>query len=326
MPSSPLDRVLRACACAVALSFVSCVSSPTTELGPYPENDGTIAVGAVLPDLSFEGVDGEGVPATLALADFRRSPEDRELLLVVVNGGAWCGSCLYPRDHADTLLDGLAGRERVTRLDLVIGDRDNAPADQDVAREWHEAITLDGVAVGADPAHRLAPLLEGPHTALPLVAIVDAASLRVLDALSSPPPVELRNALARALATLEGRPAPSPERDVLVDGVFHEDEWALLQTITVPGAPPSDPSNAVADDPAAQALGRALFEDRGLSSSGEQSCASCHAREHALSDGRARARGAGEGTRRTPSIALAAHARWQFWDGRADTLWAQALG
>ena len=38
------------------------------------------------------------------------------------------------------------------------------------------------------------------------------------------------------------------------------------------------------------------------------------------------AKGAALGDRRTPSIALAAHARWQFWDGRADSLWAQALG
>ena len=27
-----------------------------------------------------------------------------------------------------------------------------------------------------------------------------------------------------------------------------------------------------------------------------------------------------------PSVLLAAHARWQFWDGRADTLWMQAVG
>ena len=36
--------------------------------------------------------------------------------------------------------------------------------------------------------------------------------------------------------------------------------------------------------------------------------------------------GIGIGRRRAPSVALAAHGRWQFWDGRADTLWSQALG
>jgi cytochrome c peroxidase len=82
----------------------------------------------------------------------------------------------------------------------------------------------------------------------------------------------------------------------------------------------------VADDPAAAALGKALFEDAGLSPSGKVSCASCHDPTKQLSDARPRAVGAAEGTRRTPTIALAAHARWQTWDGRADTLWAQALG
>jgi cytochrome c peroxidase len=30
--------------------------------------------------------------------------------------------------------------------------------------------------------------------------------------------------------------------------------------------------------------------------------------------------------RNAPALALAAHSRWQFWDGRADRLWVQALG
>jgi len=94
----------------------------------------------------------------------------------------------------------------------------------------------------------------------------------------------------------------------------------------LPGAPPDDPTNAVADDPAARALGKALFFDAGLSPSNEVSCATCHDPAEHLSDGRPVAKGAGTGDRRTPSIALAAHARWQLWDGRADTLWAQALG
>src|SRR6185437_10553934 len=74
------------------------------------------------------------------------------------------------------------------------------------------------------------------------------------------------------------------------------------------------------------ALGKALFSDPGLSPSNEVSCATCHDPRKHLTDGRPVAQGAGPGDRRTPAIALAAHARWQFWDGRADTLWAQALG
>jgi hypothetical protein len=56
------------------------------------------------------------------------------------------------------------------------------------------------------------------------------------------------------------------------------------------------------------------------------SCATCHVREKGFADGRARGLGLAEGDRHTPSATLAAHAPFQFWDGRADTLWQQALG
>src|SRR6185436_19313209 len=42
--------------------------------------------------------------------------------------------------------------------------------------------------------------------------------------------------------------------------------------------------------------------------------------------GRATSQGVAVGDRNAPSVLFAAHARWQFWDGRADTLWMQALG
>jgi cytochrome c peroxidase len=35
--------------------------------------------------------------------------------------------------------------------------------------------------------------------------------------------------------------------------------------------------------------------------------------------------GPGVGFRRTPSLWNVAYNRWYFWDGRADTLWSQAL-
>jgi cytochrome c peroxidase len=36
--------------------------------------------------------------------------------------------------------------------------------------------------------------------------------------------------------------------------------------------------------------------------------------------------GVAKGDRNSPSLLLASHQRWQFWDGRADTLWMQATG
>ncbi len=92
------------------------------------------------------------------------------------------------------------------------------------------------------------------------------------------------------------------------------------------GAPPSDPSNAVADNQQAANLGHALFFDKRLSANGEVSCASCHQPERGFTDGLAHARGIGQLDRKTMSVVGAAHSTWQFWDGRKDSLWSQALG
>jgi cytochrome c peroxidase len=94
-----------------------------------------------------------------------------------------------------------------------------------------------------------------------------------------------------------------------------------------PAGPPPDPSNAKADDPKAAALGKQLFFDPALSPSGKVSCASCHEPTRELSDGVPQSMGGvSRVDRNAPAIALAAYGRWQFWDGRADSLWMQALG
>ena len=90
-------------------------------------------------------------------------------------------------------------------------------------------------------------------------------------------------------------------------------------------APPADPTNRVADDPRAARLGRYLFFDPGLSRDGTVACATCHDPARAFSDGKPVAETLGRGTRRTPSIVNAAYMRWLFWDGRADSLWSQAV-
>ncbi len=91
-------------------------------------------------------------------------------------------------------------------------------------------------------------------------------------------------------------------------------------------SPPSDPSNRWSDDSAAAALGQRLFFDVRLSANGTVSCASCHDPERNFQDGVALARGIGTTDRRTMPLAGAAHSRHFFWDGRKDSLWAQALG
>ena len=89
--------------------------------------------------------------------------------------------------------------------------------------------------------------------------------------------------------------------------------------------PPPDPGNRFGDDPAAAALGEALFADPALSRNGRVACQTCHQPERAFSDGLARSVGLATLRRNAPSLLDVGYQRWLFWDGRADSLWSQAL-
>ena len=112
-----------------------------------------------------------------------------------------------------------------------------------------------------------------------------------------------------------------------------EDQWTreeldLLNGMSLRelGPAPADPTNRVADDPRAAAFGRKLFFETRLSANGQVSCATCHIPEREFQDGAPLARGVGVTNRRTMPIAGMAHSPFLFWDGRKDSLWAQALG
>ncbi len=76
------------------------------------------------------------------------------------------------------------------------------------------------------------------------------------------------------------------------------------------------------------ALGKLLFHDKRLSADGSVSCASCHRGDKAFTDGAAVAQGLNGqlGVRNAPTIVNAAFFETLFWDGRANSLEAQALG
>ena len=84
-----------------------------------------------------------------------------------------------------------------------------------------------------------------------------------------------------------------------------------------------DPTNRVADSNEAALLGKALFFDARLSPDGRFSCATCHDPERAFTDGKALPEGRGQITRNSPTLLNVGRRRWLFWDGRADSLWAQ---
>ena len=68
-----------------------------------------------------------------------------------------------------------------------------------------------------------------------------------------------------------------------------------------------------------------FFFDTRFSKDGTVACATCHSPFHGFADVEATSLGAGRGTRNAPTLLNAAYNQWQFWDGRSDTLWSQAL-
>jgi cytochrome c peroxidase len=110
--------------------------------------------------------------------------------------------------------------------------------------------------------------------------------------------------------------------------VWNKEELAKLESLWIGSLPPlpPDPSNASGDLPEAAVLGQKLFFDTRFSLNGEVACATCHLPDQAFQDGLPRAQGIGVTNRRTMPIAGTAYSPWQFWDGRKDSQWAQALG
>jgi cytochrome c peroxidase len=114
-------------------------------------------------------------------------------------------------------------------------------------------------------------------------------------------------------------------------------------------APPPDPSNRVADDPAAQRFGQRLFFEAAFSGrllegdndgtsatlgrqgeAGRVSCAGCHLPAAGFVDTRSPhsqvSLGAQWTLRKTPQLLEVAFAPLYNWDGRRDAIWNQALG
>ena len=106
------------------------------------------------------------------------------------------------------------------------------------------------------------------------------------------------------------------------------EELAVLASLSLKRLPPvpTDLSNAVERQPAAIELGRRLFNDARLSRNGAVACATCHDPAKQFQDGLPVSQGVGTGSRRAMPIVGAGHSPWLFWDGRKDSLWAQALG
>ncbi len=109
---------------------------------------------------------------------------------------------------------------------------------------------------------------------------------------------------------------------------WNEKEVAQIRELWIGslGEMPNDPNNAVAEDPKAVEFGYKLFFDKRFSSNGEVACANCHNPDYAFTDGEQLAEGVGQAGRNTPTIIGSVYQDAWFWDGRADSMWSQALG
>lgn len=121
--------------------------------------------------------------------------------------------------------------------------------------------------------------------------------------------------------------APPPTTAELAAGLgIGADELPVVLAMTPLPGMPADPTNRVADDPAAARLGQALYFDPRLSGSGDFSCATCHDPELGFGDGLVLSEAAGTTGRHAPHLWDVGYQRWFFWDGRCDSLWCQATG
>jgi len=107
-----------------------------------------------------------------------------------------------------------------------------------------------------------------------------------------------------------------------------DDELATLRSLWIGSLPPlpPDPSNKYSDNPKAAALGKKLFSDSRFSDNNKVSCATCHREDYNFSDNLPLSHGMGTTARRSMPLIGTAYNAWFFWDGRKDSLWAQALG
>jgi cytochrome c peroxidase len=156
-----------------------------------------------------------------------------------------------------------------------------------------------------------------------------------------------QRSLAASLAFVCASLSGCVDEAELVDGLYTEAEWARISELSPLPAPPEDPSNKFADDPDAAVLGQMFYFEKSITAAlvvgddgsnggfgevGEEdthSCEGCHSGPW-FDDQRSMPNnvslGVDWGTRNSPPVVNSAFYEWFYWDGRADSLWAQALG
>jgi cytochrome c peroxidase len=285
---------------------------------PYPDVGNAVDLGVPLPDMRFEGES-----QAVSLRDWYAPCETRPRLLIVRTLAVWSGPSQYAAAHTSRVWSHPMS-DRFALLDLVALNADNTPASRADLVAWRSLYDRVPTMLAADPGYQFQPLYVSAGD-LPLYVLVDTRSMQIARVVTNPSSEDLAYTITEVFSEIDGLPRPPTTRPTLYDNRFTAEQWDMIRAMSPVVPPPPDPTNRVADDTRAATLGERLFADVSLSSGGV-SCATCHVREGAFADGRARAVGVALGDRNTPALLGAAYTRWRFWDGRVDTLWAQAMG
>lgn len=334
----------------IAALLAGCLPTPEISLPaltlPEPAPSSTASCAASYPDNSLWGREvGTVLDPTLALYDEGGPLAIRSLhapcqtparLLVLRVTAAWCGPCLWQAAHTRELLHSAVG-DRIQLIDVVIRNSSNRYAqvkDLVAVRQLYDEPPQLAVGDGTERVTRYFGMNVDGEQRFPMVAVISQQTMKILAVLSNPDPDRLLGQLRLFLARADGLPDPLLELSPLYDGRFTRDRWQQIKDMQLRSdwQPPPDPTNRVESSPAAAALGRSLFMDVGLTRAGAIGCVTCHSPAAAFQDGRVTARGLAPdgapalGDRNTPWLGGVAANRWLFWDGRADTVWAQALG
>lgn len=286
--------------------------TPGYPLGPFGRE-----IGSILANESF--VTDRG---TVELASYYTPCAARANVLVVRVTSGFCGSCRW---HAEHTQEFLAVDDRVKLLDLLVSDDENFVPTLRAVDTWRKRLSVD-IPVALNPSQSWATFDGLPAAGFPLYVFIDPRTMELRGALQNPGPERVKSRILSELAAIDGKEAPSPLPEEKIQNYFSRDQWDMLKAMKRPTVPPPDPTNAYADNADAAAFGRQLFFDTSLSPTNTVSCSTCHMPAKGLTDRLPQGVGVGKGDRKTPSIMFAAHSPTQFWDGRADSLWAQALG
>lgn len=118
--------------------------------------------------------------------------------------------------------------------------------------------------------------------------------------------------------------APAPFDCKVVSGL-NETQCRQVDGLKISDSIPAARGNKYAQSDPAVLMGFQIFYDARFSGNMNVRCATCHQPEAYFDDAKKVSHGIGDTTRNAPSILDAAWSRWQFWDGRADSLWSQPL-